>query len=220
VAEGSTKSRRGKSAATGASAGASSAADRAAPKAEEKPAAEPEMVQDAQGGAEAPTGDAGETRTAAEPLSEPLPEVEPEVEPDPPEPATLSVAAAPLEPPAALAGVQPPDPETGYAESSTNPVAAAAALRTVPGDDHIDLIDDNGDPVNPEELFDDPGAHSTIVRVNRRVIERFTYRGAARPATRLYLRPGQVVSRAEAERIKAAHALPPQEPMSQSRPRP
>ncbi|MFC6883528.1 hypothetical protein [Actinomadura yumaensis] len=162
---------------------------------------------------------ADDTAPADEPTTAAAADEDAQAVPDAPavELDTAEVAAAPLDPPAGLAAAAPPD--SGYSESSTNPVAGSAVLRTTPGDDHVALVDENGAAVNPKDVFDDPGPHATVLRVNRRVLERFTYYGANTPDARLFLRPGQKVTRAEAERIKAAYALPPQEHMSKTRPR-
>jgi hypothetical protein len=126
------------------------------------------------------------------------------------------VQAAPLEPP-----VPAPDPDDhgGYVETSTNPVAAAAGLHSKTGESHRMLVDADGNQLDPEELFEDPGPRSTVVYWRRKVSEVFLPEGANTPTRRVFATAGTAIARDEAERIRRVYALPEQVPMSQTRPR-
>lgn len=109
--------------------------------------------------------------------------------------------AAPLVAPDATTQTQP---EGGYRESSTDPVAAASGVRTQPGTRHRAVVDDQGNQVDPGDLFSEPEGPQTYRVVKRRVYERFTYPGSATVASHLLFPAGQRVSRPEAARIEAA----------------
>jgi hypothetical protein len=94
-------------------------------------------------------------------------------------------------------------PQLGHPESSTNPVAAASGLASYPGEDHVDYVDEDGKSVNPDSIFNQPEGPQTFVTAQQRVYERFTYPGSTRQTTRLAYAPGQRISIADAEHLKA-----------------
>lgn len=117
--------------------------------------------------------------------------------------------AAPLVAPDAATQTQP---EGGYVESSTNPVAAASGVRPLPGENHVQMVDEHGQAVSPQDLFTDPGGPQTFVTAKQRVYEQFTYPHSSQRTQRLFMPAGQRVNRGEAERIKAALTGPDQQP--------
>ncbi|GIH95427.1 hypothetical protein ACFFMN_22955 [Planobispora siamensis] len=101
--------------------------------------------------------------------------------------------AAPLEPPAERKRQQ--EPADGVPESTTNHVAANAALRSVPGSSHQGLVDEDGNPLTADEVFDFPAAGnpSTFATVKTRVYERFKYPNASQVTTQLLYPAGAQV---------------------------
>lgn len=109
--------------------------------------------------------------------------------------------AAPLEPPADQGGQR--EPVGGYQTSSTDQAYAESAGRTIAGENHLRLLDDSGNELGADDLFDeDPGL--TYVTAKARIFEEFTYPNTHTPAARLMFVPGQRVPRFQAERIKTA----------------
>lgn len=96
------------------------------------------------------------------------------------------------------------EPADGHPESSTNTVAAGAALRTVPGENHVRLHTEDGEDVDVEDLFTEPLGASRMVEVKQRVFQTFTYHKARTPTTRLAYNKGARIPLAEAERFKAS----------------
>lgn len=162
----------------------------------------------------APDAEAQETPTP-EVEEKPTPEVEekptPEEEKPTPEPddrgrlpstTVLATEAGPLVPSDVKNVHQPPD---GHPDSSTNSVSANAAQRSVPGSNHVEILDEDGGAVAIDDLFDakDPTDPSVFVTVKQRVYQVFTYPGARTPTTQLLYPAGARVTVAEAERVKA-----------------
>lgn len=121
----------------------------------------------------------------------------------------LPDSTSPIEAPDAALQTKP---EGGYSTSSTNPVAASAATRSMPGEDHVKLIDADGKELQADAIFDDSDPVQTYVTVKQEVYEVFAYPGAGvsddptrRETTRLMYPKGARVDRFQAERIKAAH---------------
>lgn len=112
--------------------------------------------------------------------------------------------AAPLEPPERAAQREP---ASGHPHSTTNHVAANAALRSVPGSTHEGLVDDDGNPVNIDDVFEFPGEGnpSTIARVTKRVYERFRYPNTDTMATHLLYREGADVPLWQAHQLVARY---------------
>lgn len=121
--------------------------------------------------------------------------------------------SAPLEPPKD-AHTQT-EPEQGYNVSSTDNVYAEAGGRTIAGEDHLGLVDQDDNDVSEGDLFDDD-ASKTYVTVKGRVYEQFYYANTHEKAKRLLFVPGQRVPRAQAERIKAALQAAPEPTANQT----
>lgn len=111
----------------------------------------------------------------------------------------------PLEAPDAALQPLPPD---GYAESTTNNVAAATGIRTVPGENHVRLYDEDGNDIDDiEGLFDDPGTTSTFLLVNKRVFEEYTPPQSKQKFSRLRYAKGARVDRFVAARLIEAQKV-------------
>lgn len=108
--------------------------------------------------------------------------------------------SGPLEPPTDT--VYQRFPEAGYDLSSSDHTYASVGGRTVAGESHLGLVDEDGKPVKASSLFEDEDG-KTFVTVKARVFEQFRYPNTVEVAKRLLYTPGQRVNRAEAERIKA-----------------
>lgn len=115
-----------------------------------------------------------------------------------------SPAAAPLSPPADHAGQT--EPKQGHPTSTTDQVYAEAAGRTIAGENHLRLVDDDGNVFGPGDLFDESDTTKTFVVAKTRIVEEFTYPNTTRTASRLLFVPGTRVPRWQAERIKSAVA--------------
>jgi hypothetical protein len=94
-------------------------------------------------------------------------------------------------------------PELGHPTSSTNFVAANAAQRSVPGSNHVRLVDDQGNDVAADDIFNDPDGPSMFVTTKSRVYQEFTYPGARTVTTQLLYPAGARVTLAERERFLA-----------------
>lgn len=94
------------------------------------------------------------------------------------------------------------DPEPGYGLSSTDPTYGAVGGRTIAGERFDSLVDENGQKVSADALFEDQDG-KTFVTASKRVYEQFYYPNTHVKAQRLLYVPGQRVNRAEAERVKA-----------------
>lgn len=122
-------------------------------------------------------------------------------------PATIvneTPGAAPLSPPADH-GTQR-EPALGYPSSSTDQTYAEVGGRTIAGENHVQLVDQNNNPVDIDSLFTDEGGRFTHVTATQRVYERFTYPNSKRADKRLIFAKGARVPRAQAARIQAAAA--------------
>lgn len=110
--------------------------------------------------------------------------------------------AAPLDPPADQAGQL--DPPLGYQTSTTDQAYAEAAGRTIAGENHLRLLDDGGNELAADDLFDESDAGKTYVLTKTRISEEFTYPNTSRVVSRLMFVAGAKVPKFQAERIKAA----------------
>lgn len=122
-------------------------------------------------------------------------------------PATIvntDPSAAPLAPPADAATQR--EPALGHPESTTDQPFAETGGRTIAGESHGRIVDENGKKLSADDLFDDSDPNKTFVTTKVRVFEEFTYPNTSRVSTRLMWVPGARVPRFQAERIKAALA--------------
>lgn len=180
------------------------AATKATDTAEEQTAPDQPDEQAAGGATEDTTNTAPDTaRTAADELAETKPAAAPdrdaggasqETKPEQP-------AAAPLEPPDLQT-----KPAAGNPNSSTNPVAANAAVRTLPGDQHRRLVVPGAEPgtfepADPDDLWFDQGPRFTIVQSRHRLFEEFTHHNARRTDRRLLYNQGTPVRRDQANEL-------------------
>lgn len=103
-------------------------------------------------------------------------------------------------------------PELGHRNSSTNPVSAAAALNSVPGSNHVRLVDDDDNDVAIDDLFEtkEPNDPSMFVTVRRRVYQEYTPYNATTTMRHLLYPKGARLTVAEVERVKAALRSEPQ----------
>jgi hypothetical protein len=94
----------------------------------------------------------------------------------------------------------------GNPESSTNYVAANAALRSPPGANHIRLLTEDGRELGPEDVFEfpPPESPSMLATVKQRVIQEFTYPGALTPTRHLMYPAGAQVPVGQALQLRDA----------------
>lgn len=145
------------------------------------------------GGEQVPSGNSG-----------PGTGVEAPEESTPRPPATMldlgSTESGPLDPPGDAR--QQIQPEKGYNESSTDHVYAATGGRTIAGEDHLRLVDEDDNELGADDLFDDDPKR-TWVTAKVRVYEVFQYPHTTEEAKRLLFAAGRRVPREQAEKIKA-----------------
>jgi hypothetical protein len=108
--------------------------------------------------------------------------------------ADAPLAAAPLEPPARRQRQQAAEPKTS---------APASSPRDAPGGRHVAIIDHDGNRLDPDDLFDDPGAHTTFLVARTRIYQQFLHEGTvAEKGTQLLFAHGARVPRDQAEGLK------------------
>jgi hypothetical protein len=102
----------------------------------------------------------------------------------------------------------------GHPESSTNFVAANAALRSVPGANHRRLLDFDGNDLDPEQMFVFPEAESPsmLATVRKAIYEEFTYPNASTPTTHLLYPAEAKVPVEQALKLRDALRLQAEEP--------
>lgn len=171
-----------------------SAKDKAAEaKAEQEKAEQQAPAQEQSSGQQdGPVGDSGPNHDLPDPPAEDAPRM--------PEGTVVASESGPLEAP--QDAKRQTEPAEGYEGSSTDHTYAAAGGRTVAGEKHEGLVDEDGKKVSAKSLFNDEDG-KTFVTVKKRVYEQFYYPNTTEPASRLLFVEGQRVNRAEAERIKA-----------------
>jgi hypothetical protein len=125
--------------------------------------------------------------------------------------ATAETDAAPLDAP------EPRPRKLGHPDSSTNFVAANAALRSPPGSNHVRLLDASGADVDPESVFEFPPSESPsmMATVNRQVFQEFTYPEASTPTTQLLYPAGARVPVEQALKLRNALRLQAEEPAAE-----
>lgn len=110
--------------------------------------------------------------------------------------------AAPLDPPAD--SHTQTQPALGYDTSTTDQAYAEAAGRTIAGENHLRLVDDDGNELSADDLFDESDPNLTFVTTKQRINEVFTYPNTNRESGRLMYVAGARVPKFQAARIKAA----------------
>jgi hypothetical protein len=112
--------------------------------------------------------------------------------------------AAPIEAPDAAKQADPPE---GLSTSSTNPVAGHAVLSTLAGEDHVALVDDDGNEIDDIESLLEPHEQPQTFRVVKsRIVEEFRYRNAATTTQRLLYSPGARISLSQAAALSGVVA--------------
>ncbi|MER5322360.1 hypothetical protein [Streptosporangium roseum] len=106
--------------------------------------------------------------------------------------APMVSQAAPLAPPAAP--LAPPEPVI--------PPVQIQMIAT-PGSEFVDLVWENDEPVDPDELFVDPGAQFGYVNVARMVVRKYHQPGATRVSMQVWRPQGWMLPRDHAEKVKA-----------------
>lgn len=117
-------------------------------------------------------------------------------------PAGLADDSAPLDPP--KDAYTQNLPEAGYAASSTDPVYASTGGQTIAGEQFSRLVDEDGNDLSADDLFEEGDGTKTVVTTKHRVYEVFRYPNTHEDAKRLVFTKGRTVRRADAERIKAS----------------
>lgn len=111
--------------------------------------------------------------------------------------ARQAVAASPLEQEQQAYDRRPPvEPQRHL---STSPVAAAAGQRSLVGQGTLGLVDEEGNDLNPDDVFDSGDGSATYVTTKVRVYEKFVQRGARTPITRLLFPANARVPRDKAD---------------------
>lgn len=105
-----------------------------------------------------------------------------------------SSKAAPVEPADVRRATEPAQ---GYVQSSTDPIAAAAAIGSMTGEEGTGLVlSATGEPVKPSEVFevpDEPNLARGFRRAKARVSEVYNVRRVKTPSRRLLFVEGQLV---------------------------
>ncbi|MBO2461686.1 hypothetical protein [Actinomadura violacea] len=107
----------------------------------------------------------------------------------------------------------------GHPESSTDFVAANAALMLPPGARHVRLHDLAGNDIDPETLYEFPAAESPshMATVPRQVLREFTYPEASTPTSQLFYPAGAVVPVQQALKVRDALRAVAEEPEPEPR---
>lgn len=113
--------------------------------------------------------------------------------------------AAPMEPDDVKRATEP---KLGDVQTSTDPIAAAAAIQSHAGDATVDLIDHKtGTSIVPSDFFetiDGPQGRS-MMRCNARVVEVYTVRHTKSPGQRILFTEGQLVPVGIAQTLITLH---------------
>jgi hypothetical protein len=122
-------------------------------------------------------------------------------------PATIvnsDPTAAPLDPPADHAGQL--EPRLGYDTSTTDQAFAESANRTIAGENHLRLVDDDDNELSADDLFEESDPSKTYDVTATKIWEVFTFPNTHRESKRLMYCKGARVPLFQAARIKAAVA--------------
>ncbi|MEW9530770.1 hypothetical protein [Microbispora sp. NPDC049125] len=145
---------------------------------------------------------AAEDAHTSEPEAAPATPAAEQAAPQAPE-AALATAAAPIETPERYAQRQPAD---GHPESTTNNVAANAALRSITGFNHRRLLSDDAEPreLSVDEIFEFPAGDDpkTTATVKQKVIEEYATENSSRLATHILFAAGQEVPVWQAKQLQ------------------
>jgi hypothetical protein len=153
--------------------------------------------------AAAPGADEDPTLAADAPAESDAPDA-PEADAAPERKGKKAADASPLDAPQPKADKPVP--------ASTSRVAASAAAFSIAGDNHVRIIDEDGNTVDPADMFDDPDPHVSFVTARTRLYEEFTQTNSTRLTTRLLYPAGARVPRDRADKVRAAVAEGPEFP--------
>lgn len=107
--------------------------------------------------------------------------------------ADPALAAAPLEPPSR--------PRRDYAAPPGGLAPSAVPLE--PTGRQVTVVDHAGDPLDPDDLFDDPGPHTTYLVTRKRIYRQYSHENAPNStATQLLYPHGARVPRDQAEALR------------------
>lgn len=141
--------------------------------------------------------------------------------------ATASVpesgAAAHHHEPVPAAPLQAPDDGTrarpgvaGVAHQSTSSVAAAAGQRSLAGEGHLGLVDEDGNALDAADVFDEGDGTTTFVTTTRRVYEKFVQPGTRTPIVRLVFPANARVPRDKADGFRRAASAAAENPLTEA----
>jgi hypothetical protein len=108
--------------------------------------------------------------------------------------------------------LEPATSEDTPVPASTSRVAASAAAFSIAGDNHKRVIDEDGNTVAAEDMFDDGEGHESFVHTKQRLYEEFTQTNSQRLTTRLLFPAGARVPRGRADAIRKAVEEGPEGP--------
>lgn len=103
---------------------------------------------------------------------------------------------------AAAAPLTPPAPSPVVPQAGNTAQGPQAVVRTAPGP-HLQLLDDEGNAVDPDDLFYPQEGPAAVLRVKRRVYQEFRYPGTRTPVRQLLLHGGTVKPLREAMQLVA-----------------
>ena len=98
-------------------------------------------------------------------------------------------------------------PFLGDPASSTSHISTSAGMLTQAGEQHIALLDEEGNELGPDDIFEDLGAEKTFVIVKSRVMEQYRFPNTTEVTTRLFYNKGRRVPRGEAARLQTSLRL-------------
>lgn len=121
-------------------------------------------------------------------------------------------AAAPLD---TDAGDRRP-PVEAQRHLSTSPVAAAAGQRSLVGQGSLGIVDENGNDLDPDDVFDYGDGTRTFATTKVRVYEKVVQRGARTPVTRLLFPQNAQVPREKADGFVRAVKAEAKQPLNEA----
>jgi len=101
------------------------------------------------------------------------------------------------------------EPALGHDESSTDHVYAVTGGQSIAGETVQRLVDEDGNTLTADDIFEDDDTSKTFLVVKQKVIEVFRYPNTTEDATRVLYNKGRPVPRDLAQRVLAtikAHA--------------
>ena len=118
------------------------------------------------------------------------------------EPDALNSDAVPLDAPVEASSVGSDAPiAAGLGSGDLNDIAVGVGLRSNNGERTGGLVDEQGEPVNFEDVVDMGDGSKTNVVVTKRVYETFYLPGSFRPLTRLMYADGATITRSTAAKV-------------------